>query len=765
MAAFRAAQAAAMTSRDLEGLVGNQALVTLWREASKPKPRKGASVPAPLPDICKATFRELFDEWLAARGLKDAVIFDREDDRGWWVYRYARDPPVESKDTWKTAFHGTWWYAAWSILNTGIILESNDESLGHQFWEPGVYCSPKFSTGASYARPQILFGDSVYHRIVLELRVDPERQQKKKKKGGNQWVFPSDAVSLHAIWIRSNAPPCKGEERLNFWDPNLEALPDGQSRPVPHPQRLRPRVRSRVRSPSRPPARAPTGSKRGYEDDDFSPGDGGVATGASAHWAQLNSGVLELVAKYKLEQETKDQEKRENLTMIRGSTKSGGTSGGSGPKSGSTSGSGPKSGSTSGSSGPKSGSTSGTKSGGTSGGSGPRAAEQAAAQRAAAPAAAAVRKAAAQAANAARTAAKAIKENAAAAAARKAGAARRADEQQQRPSKAELLRRATEVAELLQNRETEVSTELLRRATEVAELLRQADRAAAEAEGTHRSGPKQGAEEARLATAAKAAPHSEEASDGSEAITNDGSEAPTLSADSPPLPKPKLRAPPLQRRPASARSRQRGAIQRLGGAYFVGRQPAAAKAEVAGTAAAAAAVPPTKLPRRPREAKLHPAPEPRLPLPTKRPRLPLPQAPPRPPLAPPAKRPRLRPREAKLHPAPEPRLPLPQAPPRPPLAPPAKPLPPAPPPPGSGFARLRPLLPAPPPPLLSAPPAAAPPRAPPAPPPPLLPAPPAKPLPPAPPAKPLPPAPKPSPLGPGLKVKSATGWRPHRKCF
>jgi len=42
-----------------------------------------------------------------------------------------------------------------------------------------------------------------------------------------QWVFPSAGVALHAIWVRSNAPPSNGEERLNTWDPLLEALPVG----------------------------------------------------------------------------------------------------------------------------------------------------------------------------------------------------------------------------------------------------------------------------------------------------------------------------------------------------------------------------------------------------------------------------------------------------------------------------------------------------------------------------------------------------------
>lgn len=48
-----------------------------------------------------------------------------------------------------------------------------------------------------------------------------------RKRGGIQWVFPSGAIALHAVWVRVNAPPKKGEERVNGWDARLEAVPPG----------------------------------------------------------------------------------------------------------------------------------------------------------------------------------------------------------------------------------------------------------------------------------------------------------------------------------------------------------------------------------------------------------------------------------------------------------------------------------------------------------------------------------------------------------
>jgi len=76
------------------------------------------------------------------------------------------------------------WYAVWLILHTGILLESSDKDLGHDFWEPGVYCSPEFDTGIWYARPQIMFGDDVFQRIIFEVKVDRKRQKQNRTRGG-----------------------------------------------------------------------------------------------------------------------------------------------------------------------------------------------------------------------------------------------------------------------------------------------------------------------------------------------------------------------------------------------------------------------------------------------------------------------------------------------------------------------------------------------------------------------------------------------------
>ena len=95
---------------------------------------------------------------------------------------------------WKDAYHGTWFYGLWSLLFHGILLESRKEdqgvislfqilsmcslfllyganfvvARGHEYWQPGVYVSPKCSAARSYARPHQLFNDNIYYRCVLK---------------------------------------------------------------------------------------------------------------------------------------------------------------------------------------------------------------------------------------------------------------------------------------------------------------------------------------------------------------------------------------------------------------------------------------------------------------------------------------------------------------------------------------------------------------------------------------------------------------------
>eukprot|EP00434_Breviolum_minutum_P028831 symbB.v1.2.025501.t2/scaffold2452.1/size150514/2 len=185
-------------------------LVIQWREVCKP--RRAGAIAAKARGSRK-DFAPLFEKWLSARGL-DGYLEPNGYHEGWKIYKYMKEPVVKSDENWETAYHGTWWYSVWLVLQSGVFLESNDRDKGHDFWEPGVYCSPLLQTARWYARPHILFGDGVYHRVLFELRVNTEKRLRNRQRGGVQWVFKPDAVALHAVW-----------ERINDWDPNLEARP------------------------------------------------------------------------------------------------------------------------------------------------------------------------------------------------------------------------------------------------------------------------------------------------------------------------------------------------------------------------------------------------------------------------------------------------------------------------------------------------------------------------------------------------------------
>ena len=170
-------------------------------------------------------FPKHFVTWLDNRSLRGVLFLEGIQD-GYFVYNYMNEPLVSWDDSWTVAFHGTWWYATWLILRTGVLLESDNPCLGHDFWKPGVYCSPNIDTALDYARPQVVFDDGVFYRVVIELRVNPDKQKAYRRKGGVQMVYPTDGVAIHSVLI-STKQFGKGDERLPDWQPELEAVPVG----------------------------------------------------------------------------------------------------------------------------------------------------------------------------------------------------------------------------------------------------------------------------------------------------------------------------------------------------------------------------------------------------------------------------------------------------------------------------------------------------------------------------------------------------------
>ena len=140
-------------------------------------------------------FQFLLHRWLKERGLSE-YLRRVEDQEGWRCYACAKTPLTNEEKNWTVAYHGTRWYALWLLLSTGALLESDNKGNGHDFWEPGVYCTPLLETANWYGRPHVLFADAVYHQCIVELRVDLRRRKRCRARGGVQWVFPSEAFVI-----------------------------------------------------------------------------------------------------------------------------------------------------------------------------------------------------------------------------------------------------------------------------------------------------------------------------------------------------------------------------------------------------------------------------------------------------------------------------------------------------------------------------------------------------------------------------------------
>eukprot|EP00971_Amphidinium_carterae_P065536 1298730-Amphidinium_carterae.1 len=225
--------------RSRSASVARGSLPIEWQELSKPR-KRGRILP--MSSHVRAEFPY---EWLFVRGLSGVLTRNHEqerieqqnhykgDEKGlrrWLIYDYnRRQEPVDP--TWVQAFHGTWWYSLWSVLETGVMLESNDSKLGHDFWEPGTYVTPLLETAMWYERPHVVFMDGVYQRAVIELRVDKKRIKRERERGGIQWVFPSDAVKIVGFRFKTNAPPRAPEQRFDTWEQRLEAMPDHHALP------------------------------------------------------------------------------------------------------------------------------------------------------------------------------------------------------------------------------------------------------------------------------------------------------------------------------------------------------------------------------------------------------------------------------------------------------------------------------------------------------------------------------------------------------
>ena len=118
----------------------------------------------------------------------------------------------------------------WNTLSKGWINISRRGSQGHQACVgSGHYCAPNLEYARFYSRPQIVFDDNCYHRVMYRLACDENKVKSKRWiSEGMEYITEEGNIILLAVMIKPNCPPVEfTEERFNDWNPALEIHPDG----------------------------------------------------------------------------------------------------------------------------------------------------------------------------------------------------------------------------------------------------------------------------------------------------------------------------------------------------------------------------------------------------------------------------------------------------------------------------------------------------------------------------------------------------------
>ena len=178
-----------------------------------------------------------FEIWLRQRHLTSRLELEGVEDR-WISYRFlpAQWNLLDGGEGSFPTYHGTTWYALGMVLNYGGVLASISEYFGHAMVEgfAGVYSTKTREQAAEYAKPHIVFGNGVFHRVVLELAVAEAGILHYYDRGASPtWVHHEQAVLLKGIHIKINSPPGVGEGRFYEWNPWLEVLLTGEDPHLP----------------------------------------------------------------------------------------------------------------------------------------------------------------------------------------------------------------------------------------------------------------------------------------------------------------------------------------------------------------------------------------------------------------------------------------------------------------------------------------------------------------------------------------------------
>jgi hypothetical protein len=213
-----------------------------WEPASRPL---GKGIVRPKPKQAAQDFLELIPTFLEKRGLTQEYMEYVGEHNGWLEY-WLKKPALKSDQArtvaenwndetkwpsnWVSAYHGSRWYAFWSICTEGFINISVRGDPKHQAGGgTGHYCAHDFEYARWFSRPQVLFADGCYHRVMFRLAYNTDKLKNiRYVSQGLEHVVEEDGIVLLSCLMKPNYPPVEAtEERFSSWNPLLEVHPWG----------------------------------------------------------------------------------------------------------------------------------------------------------------------------------------------------------------------------------------------------------------------------------------------------------------------------------------------------------------------------------------------------------------------------------------------------------------------------------------------------------------------------------------------------------
>ena len=93
----------------------------------------------------------------------------------------------------------------------------------------GHYCAVDMEYARWYSRPQVLFDDGAYHRVMYRIAYDRSKLRRLRfVSAGTEHIVRDGGIVLLSCLMKPNYPPIEHtEERFHTFDPLLEIHPRG----------------------------------------------------------------------------------------------------------------------------------------------------------------------------------------------------------------------------------------------------------------------------------------------------------------------------------------------------------------------------------------------------------------------------------------------------------------------------------------------------------------------------------------------------------